>query len=166
MMDIDKLKQYIDYNPDTGILTWKASQHQLSNRLKVGGECGSNVDSRGYKRVCFMGKQYRAHRVAWALHYGQEPVDQIDHINGNRIDNRICNLRLATNTENSRNSGLAKNNTSGVTGITWHKQCNKWVAQITVNRKNHNLGLYVDKDEAIKVRKEAEKIHFGQFIRR
>ena len=162
-MNIEKMREYIKYDPDSGLMTW---QKVLSNRGVVGSECGSNLDDKGYKRVCFMGKQYRAHRVAWALYYGKEPTDQIDHINGNRVDNRICNLRLATNTENSRNAGLSKNNTSGFTGVTWHKRCNKWVAQITVNRKNHNLGLYADKNEAIKVRKEAEKRHFGQFIRR
>jgi hypothetical protein len=159
-MDIAKIREFIDYNPETGAMTWKKV---MSNRTKAGSPCGANIDSKGYSRVCFDGKQYRAHRVAWAIFYGEEPVQQIDHINGNRTDNRIANLRIATNTENSRNCKISKNNTSGVTGVTYHGVANKWLAQITVNRKNVYLGIFANKEDAIKTRKHAESLYFGGF---
>jgi hypothetical protein len=161
-MNIQKLQEFIHYDPVTGVLIWKKV---LSNRTKAGALCGANIDSKGYGRVCFDGKQYRTHRVAWALFYGQVPVQQIDHINGNQLDNRIANLRLASNAENSRNCKLSKNNTSGVTGVSYHAKAKKWFAQIMLNRKNNNLGLFNTKEEAIAARKKAETQYFGQFAK-
>ena len=161
-MNIQKMQDCISYDPESGVMTWKKV---LSNRAKLGGICGGNIDSKGYGRVCFDGKQYRAHRVAWALFYGQEPDQQIDHINGNRLDNRIANLRLASNAENSRNCRLSKNNTSGVTGVCYHSRAKKWFAQIMFNRKNHFLGLHDTKEKAIEARKKAETQYFGQFAK-
>jgi hypothetical protein len=161
-MNIQKLQEFIHYDPVTGVLIWKKV---LSNRTKSGALCGANIDSKGYGRVCFDGKQYRAHRVVWALFYGQMPDQQIDHINGNRLDNRIENLRLASNAENSRNCKLSKNNTSGVTGVSYHAKAKKWFAQIMLNRKNNNLGLFNTKEEAIAARKKAEMQYFGQFAK-
>jgi len=162
-MDIQKIKEFIDYNPNTGAMTWKKV---LSNRTKAGAKCGANIDSKGYARVCFDGKQYRAHRVAWALFYNEEPRNQVDHINGNRLDNRISNLRLATNTQNSRNANISKNNTSGVTGVTYYTAAQKWMAQIMVDRKNVYLGIFLAKEDAIKARKQAEDSYFGQFAKK
>ncbi len=161
-MNIQKLQEFIHYDPVTGVLIWKKV---LSNRTKAGALCGANIDSKGYGRVCFDGKQYRAHRVVWALFYGQEPNQQIDHINGNKLDNRISNLRLANNAENSRNCKLSKNNSSGITGVVFHKTANKWLAQIMLNRKNHYLGLYDTIEAAAKARKKAETQYFGQFAK-
>jgi hypothetical protein len=161
-MDIAKIREFIDYNPETGAMTWKKV---ISNRTKAGSPCGANIDSKGYFRVCFDKKQYRAHRIAWAIFYGEEPKKQIDHINGRKTDNRINNLRLATNTENSRNASISKNNTSGKTGVTYHKSAKKWLAQITVNRKNRYLGIFDSKEDAIKKRNEAELLYFGAFAK-
>jgi hypothetical protein len=161
-MNIQKMREFISYNPDSGVMTWKKV---LSNRTKPGALCGANIDSKGYGRVCFDGKQYRAHRVVWALFYGEAPDQQIDHINGNRLDNRIANLRLASNAQNSRNCRLSKNNTSGVTGISYHSKAKKWMAQIMLSRKNNYLGLFNTKEEAIAARKKAETQYFGQFAK-
>ena len=161
-MDIVLMKQFISYNPDTGEMTWK---QVMSNRAKVGSPCGANVDSKGYGRVCFNGKQYRAHRVAWALHYGFEPEGILDHVNGDRLDNRISNLRQVDLSQNARNSGLSKNNTSGHKGVTWHQKAGKWVAQISMNKKNKYLGLFDDKKLAMEARDNAEKKYFGEHRR-
>jgi len=161
-MDIESMKAHIDYCPETGVMTWKKV---LSNRVKVGMQCGANIDSKGYGRVCFSGKQYRAHRVAWAIHYGEDACGQIDHINGDRLDNRICNLRIATNQENSRNNCISANNTSGATGVTWHKKSGKWMAQIVVSYKPIYLGLFKNKEQAVQARKKAEQDFFGDFLR-
>lgn len=87
----------------------------------------------------------------------------IDHINGNRLDNRKSNLRKCTNQQNCCNTRLSKNNSSGITGVYWSKEKNKWTAQIMVNRKCIYLGRYDNIDEAIKARREAEYKYFGKF---
>lgn len=92
--------------------------------------------------------------------------DIVDHINGNRLDNRMCNLRIVTTKQNSYNKGLLSSNTSNVTGVHFHKKANKWCASITHNGKYIYLGLYKDKEEAIIVRKNAELKYFGkEYIR-
>jgi hypothetical protein len=161
-MDIAKMREFIAYDPETGEMTWKKV---LSNRTKPNAVCGGNLDSKGYKRVCFDKKQYRAHRVAWALFYDKEPTLQIDHINGNKLDNRISNLRQATNYENSRNCGISKNNTSGITGVTYHAKAKKWIAQIMVNRQNYYLGLYNNMADAAAARQAAQIQFFQNFSR-
>lgn len=87
----------------------------------------------------------------------------IDHINNNPCDNRKCNLRLATRSTNEMNKRIRINNASGVTGVTWGKCINKWIAQITVNSKTFYLGSFVSKEDAIKARKEAEEKYFGEY---
>jgi hypothetical protein len=159
-MDIRKMEDYITYNPETGVMTWKKV---LGNRTRAGAQCGANVDSKKYGRVCFDGRHYRAHRVAWALFYKELPPEQIDHINGNRLDNRIANLRAANNAENSRNAQRGKNNTSGVVGVTWHRAAKKWVAQLMFNRRTKYLGLFENIEDAAKARRQAELQYFGQF---
>lgn len=88
---------------------------------------------------------------------------RIDHINRNPLDNRLSNLRYATAQENSRNKSIQKNNTSGCTGVHLIKSVNKWQATININENHMYLGIYDDKDEAIRVRKEAEEKYFGEF---
>jgi hypothetical protein len=161
-MNIDKLREYILYEPLTGVMYWKKV---LSNRTKPGNLCGANVDSKGYGRVCFEAKQYRAHRIAWALYYGEQAPEQIDHVNGNRLDNRIANLRAATNAENCRNAKKGKNNRSGFVGVTFHKAARKWAAGIMYNRKHIYLGLYEDIQDAVNARKQAEVVYFGEFAK-
>lgn len=159
-MDIEMLREFIDYDPTSGEMRWKKV---LSNRAVLGGICGGNTDSKGYARVCIGRRQYRAHRIAWALFYGTEPGGLIDHINGDRLDNRIANLRLATDAQNARNARIGRDNTSGVIGVVFHKRAKKWVAQITVNYKNLYLGLYPDIETATTVRRAAEQKYFGSF---
>ena len=92
------------------------------------------------------------------------PYDmEVDHINRNRLDNRKSNLRITTHQQNNMNKGLTKSNTSGYTGIHWYKARNKWQVSIKVNYKSIFLGYYADLEEAIKVRKEAEKKYFGEY---
>jgi hypothetical protein len=110
-----------------------------------------------YLTVRFMGRLYLQHRVIWEMLEGEIPAGlQIDHIDGNGENNKIDNLRLVTNQQNSRNFHISKNNTSGHTGVTFNKNANKWLAQITVSGENIYLGIYKDIKKAIKVRKEAE----------
>jgi len=89
----------------------------------------------------------------------------VDHINGDGLDNRRSNLRLATTAQNGANRKLSANNTSGVTGVYWHRAQKKWGAQIKVNRRMIYLGRFIEKQDAISERQKAAKIHFGEFAR-
>jgi len=99
---------------------------------------------------------YKAHRLAWMYVHGYMPVEQIDHINRVRNDNRISNLRLASQKQNNENKSLGRNNTSGVTGVTFQKNHGKWRAFIGHNNREIYLGEYDSFDEAFLVRKDAE----------
>ena len=94
------------------------------------------------------------------------PKDKVvDHINHDKLDNRKCNLRICTQQQNTINKCKSKVNTSGHTGVSWHKKGNKWQVHICVNNKQMHLGVYDDLEEAIKVRKEAEMKYFGEYKR-
>jgi len=145
-----ELKELLHYNPDTGALTWLKS----GKGRKANGETkGLN---NGYFTIRIKGRQYKSHRLAWLYVYGVWPKDQVDHINHITTDNRIANLREVTNQENHRNASLSKNNTSGVTGVYWHKQIKKWLASIHVDYKKTHLGCFDKFEDAIAARKKAE----------
>jgi len=99
---------------------------------------------------------YLAHRLAWFLYYGEEPSGQIDHINQNKRDNRICNLRCVSNRDNHRNMPIQKNNKSGIVGVHFSKLKGKWVSYIKVNGKRIHIGSFVDFFEACCARRSKE----------
>ena len=153
-MDAATLREWADYDAETGIMTWRKSN---SNRAYAGDRFGANIDSKGYFRACLLGKQYRTHRLAWLHYYGELPKGMIDHINRDRLDNRVANLRLADATLNARNISGQCNNTSGFRGVTRRSDGKKWVAQITDGYKNHYLGSFSDIEQAVAARKKAEQ---------
>ena len=159
-MNIDELKSLLSYEPDTGVIRWVAKG---KGRIKKK-EAGTLLHS-GYAGICIGPKRWQSHRIAWALHYGELPKDQIDHINGIRTDNRICNLREATNAQNGKNLKLSKANTSGFKGVCFDKQTGKWRAIIKVNFKLINIGLFVNLQDAINARVAAEQQYFGEWNR-
>lgn len=150
-----QLKKLLYYTPHTGTFTRLIS---TSNVVKVGDIAGC-LNAQKYYSIRINKKSYLCHRLAWLYIYGYFPKNQIDHINHNRGDNRICNLREVTMQENKRNSPIPSNNTSGTIGVYWHKQRQKWLASIKVNKKQLSLGIYKNKEDAIKARKHAEKIY-------
>ena len=117
------------------------------------------VNCRGYRRGRVLGDSYLAHRIAWAVYHGWWPEYEVDHINRNRSDNRIKNLREATRTENTRNKTIQLNNKSGFCGVRFHKKDKKWTASIGVHRKLIHLGNFTDIEDAIVARKSAEIEH-------
>ena len=159
---LEELKEHLDYNPDTGIITWKKPTHQC---IKVGQEAGY-ITYYGYKAIEFKRQQYRLHRIAYYMYHGIDPLEKmVDHENRNKQDNWIKNLRLATCPENGRNRKLHKNNTSGITGVTWDKREGKWKAHINLNGKHKSLGWYINIQDAEQARKEGEIKYFGKFRR-
>lgn len=130
------------------------------NKRLAGKEAATYLDDGGYKQIRIAGKTMLAHRVAWLLATGDWPSEQIDHINGIRSDNRFENLRCVSNSENHKNRKKPMTNTTGVVGVYWFKEKNKWHAQINVGGKKHNFGFFDDFDAAVAARKRAEEV-FG-----
>lgn len=150
MLGADRLRYLLNYDKYTGIFTWK---NPNTNAVKVGAVAGTNHND--YIRINIDNKLYKAHRLAWLYEYGEFPVNEIDHIDRNGLNNAISNLRDVTTVENHRNKGMFKNNTSGFNGVRWDKTNQRWKASIRVNRKVVSLGSFKDKDEAIEARKLA-----------
>lgn len=144
MLTQERLKELLDYDPETGVFTWKVYR---GGRTKKGEKAG-NVNGEGYTHIKVDGKQYKAHRLAWLYMYGTFPNKDIDHINRNKIDNSIYNLREVSNQQNSWNQKVAKNNTSGFTGVTWYKRVGKWGAYIKVDYKRKHLGFFAAPEQA------------------
>lgn len=122
-----ELKALLKYNPDTGIFTWLSSKS--NNSIKANSIAGSK-NNKGYWRIKINNQEHQAHRLAWLYIYGELPKNFIDHINGNRSDNRICNLREATSQQNAFNQKMSSRNTSGVKGVHWSKADNAWIIKI------------------------------------
>jgi hypothetical protein len=165
-LDIKALRESLDYNPETGLLTWKKRplSHFVNKHVekrwnaRFGGKKAGSLKKVGqinYRKVCINGWTFHVHRVALALHLGSWPVDQIDHIDGDGENNRLNNLRIVSSTENSRNQKLHKNNTSGYNGVRWRKEKRKWVAQIGINGVHHYLGSFTNIKDAIDARARA-----------
>ena len=164
-MEINYIKECFKYHD--GDLFWKVrplhhfkcekDQKAFNKKLsgnKVGGLTGAKGDK--YLATSINNKMTHVHRIVFMLHHGFIP-NYIDHIDGNRLNNKIENLRSVTSSENAKNRKANSNNTSGYTGVFWCKKSNKWGAAITSNRKRIYLGLYENKDDAIAKRVEAEK---------
>lgn len=147
----------VDYNRDTGSMIWRSKDISNPdsprwNARYAGKECGT-IDDKGYRRILFRFSggapfRIRAHRLAWFIANGTLPSGEIDHINQDRADNRLANLRDVPKTINQRNGTRKSSNTSGVPGVVWHKQRGKWCAQAYVDGKHHHLGLFEDITEA------------------
>ena len=117
-----------------------------------GGEAGC-VDNKGYRVITYDGKRYKAHRLAWFLYYGEWPQGQVDHIDENKTNNRISNLRDVSQSINQHNiSQTRKDNTSGHRGINWHKQHQKWNVRVQLQGKRYEIGLFTHLDDAIQAR--------------
>lgn len=154
----ERLRYLLDYDPESGLFSWKNPQ---SKRCKVGQVAGT-VKSTGYLEIQIDRKLYKAHRLAHLYMTGEFPAEQIDHVNRIKTDNRWANLRAATQSQNNMNRFQA-NNTSGKKGVSWDKQTGKWKAQITVNGKTYRLGLYNDMEDAAVAYSTIAKILHGEF---
>lgn len=155
---------YADF--ENGVIYWKqrsidsfATKRAASiwNKRFAGKPALTANHKSGYKHGLIYKKAYLTHRVIYAMKHGYWP-EYIDHINGNRMDNRIENLRSVTKSENSCNSSIPTNNTSGHIGVSWNARDQRWSAYITFNRKRKALGNFVNIEDAIICRKENENL--------
>lgn len=176
----EQLRELLTYDPKTGKLFWKERPERMFkdtpgrtkehahanwNSRYAGKEAFTAAHGEGYRQGLVFGWPYLAHRVIWAIVYGEWPVNDIDHINMDRSDNRLANLRHATRGENTCNRGAQINNTSGFKGVTWDKRSMKWMAQIGAFGKNHNLGLFATAEEAHAAYRSASQRMHGEFSR-
>lgn len=171
MIPIDTLRQLLRCDPATGKLFWlprppelfeatqgRTNAHKAHNWNVVwaGREALAHINEQGYKVGSIFRRRQKAHRVIWALVHSEWPAEHIDHINGVRSDNRIENLRVVTNAENTRNRRLPVTNTSGAIGVHWHKRKKSWQAVICGDGSRRHLGGFENFEEAVAARKDAE----------
>jgi len=156
---VERLRSALSYDPETGVFIWRKFR---GCRAIVGSEAGT-IDSKGHRQIRFEMRLIGAHRLAWIISHGRLPDGEIDHINRIRSDNRLCNLRECSHSENCRNRGIYSSNTSGVAGVSWYPKLGKWVAYIRAGAKRKHLGYFAEKDDAIAARAAAERDLFGSF---
>ena len=146
------------FNYKAGALYWNV---RPSRAVKIGDRAGS-VDSSGYRVVRVKGRVFREHQIIYFIIYGCRP-EAIDHINGDRTDNRIENLRAANKSTNGMNSKTRSNNTSGVKGVSWKAELNKWFAQLKANGKYVWSAYFNTLEEAATAIAAAREQHHGEF---
>lgn len=153
-----RVRDVLNYDPETGVFRWAKSR----GTQKAGALAGTMVS--GYLMIALDWRQYGAHRLAWLYMTGKFPLHQVDHINGDKTDNRFVNLRDVDRSVNQQNLKKARSNniSSGLLGVTFHKKDKKYRARITHNQKRIELGSFDDKHEAYAVYLEAKRrLHVG-----
>lgn len=154
------VRDLLEYFPDTGFMV----RRKNTRGARAGQKC-ERINELGYSVICIGDRQYLAHRVVWLYTYGEWPNLPIDHINGNRSDNRVENLRLATHSDNQKNRKKGKNNTSGYVGVSWSASHKKWLSSTVLNGKSKFLGRYSTKEEAAIAYINFAKVEHGKYYR-
>jgi hypothetical protein len=140
----ERLRELLDYNPKNGEFVWR-----VSCRGTKAGDIAGTSGTEGRRHITIGYSRYKAHRLAWLYVYGSFPTKLIDHINGDPTDNRIANLREATMSENLHNQRAAhKHNKTGILGVQWRQDKNKFRTRIVVSGKEINLGYFDTAEEA------------------
>ncbi len=172
----DLLRQLLRYEPETGRLFWRerspvhfekgegrSAEHRcaLWNAKWANAEAFSQQTPCGYLRGTLLGRSFLAHRVIWAMEFGSAPSETIDHKNGNRSDNRLCNLKQLPMRQNARNLSVRKDTKSGVAGVSFDSRhrSKPWRAAIKVDGASIYLGRFASVEEAATARRAAEKLH-------
>lgn len=158
-LNVDLLRSLLDYDPNTGLFRWTAKRRW---RTDLCGEVAGHFNKR-YVTIQFEGKQWAAHRLAWAYMHGELPTEDLDHINGDKHDNRIANLRPATRAQNCCNVRLRRNSKSGLKGVSWKSDDGKWLAQIQFQGKSRFLGYFRTKEAAAAAYDRAARELHGEF---
>jgi hypothetical protein len=165
LTDYEYAHKRLSYDPETGIFTWKevgpeffkTKKAYLTWNGRYAGTKAGNMDVTGYSRIGFRGKLHLAHRIAWLMMKAVWPEKLLDHIDGDKTNNMLSNLREVDSFENQRNCPKRKDNSSGVTGVSFRKNSGKWVANISFDGKQKHLGYFDTKESAISARKKAER---------
>ena len=157
MINQETVKNLFYYDVESGMLFWRIGN---GRNVKPWQEAKA-LNGNGYCTAKVNGKSYLTHRLAWLYVYGEFPKEDIDHKNRIRNDNRLCNLRAVSRTDNCQNISLPSHNKSGHIGISWFKSHKSWTVYVKVNKKNKWLGNYKNLDDAIAARKAGEKQYYN-----
>lgn len=163
----EQLRGAVDYEPETGIFRWR---HRLDvanrwNSRYAGKIAGTSGSSHGYCQISIDGSLHLAHRLAYLHTTGEWPINQIDHADGDKTNNRWANLRDANQSENNANQTIRSNNSSGYKGVYWHVGGKKWKAQIVAGGKHHHIGYFDTAEAAADARAKAADLLHGEFAR-
>lgn len=161
MLTAERLRQALDYSPETGFFCWR---ERLSCRIRIGDVAGC-IASDGYVRIRIDGVSYLGHRLAWLYVQGQWPAEQIDHVNGIKSDNRLRNLRPCSCIENAHNAPCHADNGVGLKGVTIERRTGRFFARICVNRRTIHLGTFSTTKEAAQAYDTAARHLHGEFAR-
>jgi HNH endonuclease len=159
MLTQERLRELLVYDPLTGVFVWKVKRKQMN----PGDEAG-RLDTKGHRQITVDNKRYLAHRLVWLYVHGTFPENQLDHRDQNKENNRIENLREASNAQNQQNRGPNKNNKLGCKGVHRHRS-GKFVATLRADGQSIYLGIFELKDDAVAAHSLAEKEYFGEFAR-
>lgn len=160
MLSQELLKELFTYHPETGHFT-----RNVTRGGQLAGSVAGSIDTCGYRQMRFCGRKRSCHRLAWLYTHGVWPEFEIDHINGDKLDNRILNLRPATRSGNMTNIGARRSSKTGVKGVDWDKQHLRYRAQIMVDGRKKNLGRFDTIEEAAKAYADAAARLHGEFAR-
>jgi hypothetical protein len=157
MLTQEYVRELFDYNPETGSLLWKKPRKKINV-----GDIAGTIDSYGYLRVGIDGRKYKNHQIVFLYWYGYLPMT-IDHINREKLDNRITNLRPVNAAQNAMNQGRDKRNKSGFKGVSWDKGTGTWLVSIKARQKALNLGRFLDPIDAACAYNMAAEEYFGEY---
>jgi hypothetical protein len=158
---IDEIRRRVHYDPLTGKMTWIRAK---ANGIKPGTEVGG-VNAQGYRSFSYRQHVIKVHRLAFAFTHGRWPEPYCDHINGNRLDNRACNLRECSPLQSAQNRRLFKNSKSGIKGVSWDREARKWRARAWMRGRAKLSGRFNRLEDAITFVKQAREQLHGEFVR-
>jgi hypothetical protein len=176
----DFAKKLLAYNPETGEMRWKARSPSMFKggagrysaerccavwNAKYAGKLAGTQNDSGYIDIRISRRHHRAHRLAFLIVTGRWPVDEIDHVNLNKADNKWENIREASRDQNLANRPAHRDNSSGFKGVTWHKPSQKWQARLVKDKTTHRLGFFDTAEEAFEAYKFASEKHWGIWAR-
>ena len=159
-----RVRELLHYDPESGAFIWKAKSSPIANNTRVGGPAG-HVGPTGYLEIGLDNVLHKAHRLAWLYMTGEWPIDEIDHINTDRADNRWCNLREANRAQNQRNASRRIDNKTGFKGVGKRNNANTYIARIRINGEQVYLGSRSTAEAAHALYAAAAGQHFGEFAR-
>lgn len=165
LVNASQLHELLDYDQSSGALTWrkrdicwfKSRRDCEAWNTRYAGKPANHLHKFGYVVIRLFGRPYKGHRIAYAMYHGRWPALQIDHINGDKADNRIANLREVDNRTNAMNTKTHRHNTSGVSGVHWSTRDKKWIARIGTTKAGSFIGAFKSFDDAVSARKRAER---------